>query len=60
MRFSGFMVYGVLAMNWHNIKAHFTGPRSKDDSPASAPSPLAPIRDIERLSPGTHPATRRV
>lgn len=55
----GFMVYGVLAMNWQNIKTHFLTPRSKDDSPTMAPSPLAP-RDIERLSPGTHPATRRV
>ena len=62
----GFMVYGVIAMNWGNIRA-LAASRVKDDPPAELATPPVsatpgerPPRDLERLSPGSHPATRRV
>lgn len=60
----GFMVYGVIAMNWGNIRA-LAASRVKAESPSDVASPTLVAtaggpRDVERLSPGSHPATRRV
>ena len=70
----GLMVYGVICMNWGNIKA-LTASRAKVDPPPEVSTPPLTATpgarldrqrqsreapDLERLSPSAHPGTRRV
>ena len=61
----GCMIYGVITMNWSNIKAVVV--RNQEREKAEPADCLrvphgtgSPTRDVERLSPGAHPPTRRV